>query len=199
MAKDFHMVCDNDFPASQLAEHVTKQNMNSSIVHTRIQMVESTLKLTEELEKILRRDRSPLAENPYAKNVNQMTPIERMAASAPPLETEIQKHLTNFSLITHGFGGPAMVAVLNAFRHYLNSMKSNYEKMLNTSGIDMAGASSSNGLHAQKLINYGAKNSSSSSSSSSSSASSTGSSSNGYFNNKQMSVELTSLKVESKD
>lgn len=195
MAKDFHMVCDNDFPASQLADHVTKQNMNSSIVHTRIQMVDSTLKLTEELEKILRRDRSPLAENPYAKNVNQMTPIERMAASAPPLETEIQKHLTNFSLITHGFGGPAMVAVLNAFRHYLNSMKSNYEKMLNNSGLDMGATSSqsTNGLHAQKLVNnYSAKNSSNSSSSSSS---------GGYFNNKQMStgIELTSLKVESKD
>ncbi|CAF0750906.1 unnamed protein product [Brachionus calyciflorus] len=196
LAKDFHMVCDNDFPAAQLAEHVAKQNMNSSIVNTRIQMVDSTLKLTEELEKILRRDRSPLAENPYAKNINQMTPLERMAASAPPLEPEIQKHLTNFSLISHGFGGPAMVAVLNAFRHYLNSMKTSYEKMLNT-GLDVGTSSQS---QAQKLVSYNSKNSSSNSTSSSSSSSSSPAN---YFtnNNKQMSaaIELTSLKVESKD
>ncbi len=43
LAKDFHMVCDNDFPAAQLADHVTKQNMNASIVHTRVQMIDSTL------------------------------------------------------------------------------------------------------------------------------------------------------------
>ena len=76
------------------------------------------------MEKILRRDKSPLAENPFAKldQSSPMTPIERATAAAPPLESDIQKCLTNFSLITHGFGGPAMVAVLNAFRHYLNSM-----------------------------------------------------------------------------
>ncbi len=93
------------------------------------------------MEKILRRDKSPLAENPFAKQdqSSPMTPIERATAAAPPLEPDIQKCLTNFSLITHGFGGPAMVAVLNAFRHYLNSMKSNYEKMLN--GMDTGGIS----------------------------------------------------------
>ena len=124
------MVCDNDFPANQLAEHVTKQNMaNASIVQTRMQMIDSTLKLTDELEKILRRDRSPLAENPYSKN--DTTLIERMGL--PQLDSEMQRHLTNFSLITHGFGGPAMVAVLNAFKHYLNSMKLNYEKLVPSS------------------------------------------------------------------
>ena len=43
LAKDFNMVCENDFPAVQLAEHVTKQNMNSSIVNTRLNMIDSTL------------------------------------------------------------------------------------------------------------------------------------------------------------
>jgi hypothetical protein len=37
------MVCDNDFPAPQIAEHVAKQNMNPSLIHTRLQMVDSTL------------------------------------------------------------------------------------------------------------------------------------------------------------
>jgi hypothetical protein len=87
--------------------------------------------MSEELEKILRRDKSPLAENPYAKvDGTPLTSIERQAAALGPLDQEMQKHLTNFSLITHGFGGPAMVAVLNAFRHYLTAMKGNYEKLL---------------------------------------------------------------------
>lgn len=170
--------------------------------------------MTEELEKILRRDKSPLAENPYAKNENQMTPLERMAALAPPLEAEMQKHLTNFSLITHGFGGPAMVAVLNAFKHYLNSMKSNYEKISQT-GLDL---NNLNNPQAQtKLLNNNNFNSNSNARSlsnqqqhqqqSSSSSSSSPSGVNSYFstssssnNNKNLSpIELSSLKVESKD
>ena len=43
LAKDFHMVCDNDFPAQQLADCVTKQNMNPSILNTRVQMIDSTM------------------------------------------------------------------------------------------------------------------------------------------------------------
>jgi hypothetical protein len=151
LARDFHMVCDNDFPAAQLADHVAKQNSATStspiLMHNRIQMVESTLKLTDELEKILRRDRSALAENPFVKNENAMTLQERAQMSAPALDPEVQKHLTNFSLITHGFGGPAMVAVLNAFKHYLNSMKSSYEKMIiqsDPSCLNQKSASSSN-------------------------------------------------------
>lgn len=89
--------------------------------------------MSEELEKILRRDKSPLAENPYAKvDGTPLTSFERQTEALGPLEHEMQKHLTNFSLITHGFGGPAMVAVLNAFRHYLTAMKGNYEKLLLT-------------------------------------------------------------------
>lgn len=87
--------------------------------------------MSEELEKILRRDKSPLAENPFAKvDGTPLTSIERQTEALGPLDQEMQKHLTNFSLITHGFGGPAMVAVLNAFRHYLTAMKGNYEKLL---------------------------------------------------------------------
>jgi hypothetical protein len=154
--------------------------------------------LTEELEKILRRDRSPLAENPYAKNENAMTPIEKACAQSGPLDPEMQRHLTNFSLITHGFGGPAMVAVLNAFKHYLNSMKSNYDKVLtnangSTTGLDLNNPSTS-----------GSK------SSFSNSKSSTNSNTSSYFGsgpttsavsstNRMHSIELTSLKVESKE
>ena len=191
LAKDFHMVCDNDFPASQLAEHVTKQNMSSSnMIHTRVQMIDSTLKLTEELEKILRRDKSPLAENPYAKNENAMTAIEKQCAQAGPLDHEMQRHLTNFSLITHGFGGPAMVAVLNAFKHYLNSMKSNYDKILTSSSSSSSSGQDLTSIHksafgsSSKSYNFTNNNNNSSTSSS---------------NRSNIPIELTSLKVESKD
>ena len=36
------------------------------------------------------------------------------------LEPGIQRHLTHFSLITHGFGSPAIVAALTAIQNYLN-------------------------------------------------------------------------------
>jgi hypothetical protein len=139
--------------------------------------------LTDELEKLLRRDRTALAENPYVKNENALTAQERAAMQAPALDPEVQKHLTNFSLITHGFGGPAMVAVLNAFKHYLNSMRTSYEKCM---GMPPNGVND--------------KSNSSSSSSSSSSMHLTG------FNNSKNSNAnlayfngLQSLKVESKD
>ena len=32
------------------------------------------------------------------------------------LEPSMQRHLTHFSLITHGFGSPAIMAVLHAFQ-----------------------------------------------------------------------------------
>jgi hypothetical protein len=68
--------------------------------------------LTKELTDLLNQDRSPLGST-------RPTPI---------LEPSIQRHLTHFSLITHGFGSPAIVAVLNSFQNYLSEMLKFYEK-----------------------------------------------------------------------
>lgn len=38
------------------------------------------------------------------------------------LDPSIQRHLTHFSMITHGFGSPAVVASLTAVQNYLNEM-----------------------------------------------------------------------------
>ena len=38
----------------------------------------------------------------------------------PILDPSIQRHLTNFSMITHGFGSPAIVASLTSIQNYLN-------------------------------------------------------------------------------
>ena len=38
----------------------------------------------------------------------------------PILDPSIQRHLTHFSMITHGFGSPAIVAALTSIQNYLN-------------------------------------------------------------------------------
>ena len=60
--------------------------------------------ITKELMDLLNQDRSPLCNT----------------RPQPILEPGIQRHLTHFSLITHGFGSPAIVAALTAIQNYLN-------------------------------------------------------------------------------
>ena len=65
--------------------------------------------VTKELMDLLNQDRSPLCNT-------KPTMI---------LDESIQRHLTHFSLITHGFGSPAIVAALTAIQvRELNSQES---------------------------------------------------------------------------
>ena len=59
--------------------------------------------ITKELMDLLNQDRSPLC--------NTRPQII--------LEPNIQRHLTHFSLITHGFGSPAIVAALTAIQVHI--------------------------------------------------------------------------------
>ena len=56
--------------------------------------------ITKELMDLLNQDRSPLCNT----------------RPQPLLEPSVQRHLTHFSLITHGFGSPAIVAALSAIQ-----------------------------------------------------------------------------------
>ena len=56
--------------------------------------------ITKELMDLLNQDRSPLC-NPRPQ---------------PLLDPAVQRHLTHFSHITHGFGSPAIVAALSAIQ-----------------------------------------------------------------------------------
>jgi len=47
------------------------------------------------------------------------------------LEPGMQRHLTHFSLITHGFGSPAIVAAMTAVQNYLNEMLKYIDKNSN--------------------------------------------------------------------
>lgn len=60
----------------------------------------------KELVDLLNQDRSPLG-NTRPQHI---------------LEPSVQRNLTNFSLITHGFGSPAIVAAMTAITNYLNEM-----------------------------------------------------------------------------
>ena len=60
--------------------------------------------VTKELMDLLNQDRSPLC-NTRPQQI---------------LDPGIQRHLTHFSMITHGFGSPAIVAALTAIQNYLN-------------------------------------------------------------------------------
>ena len=61
---------------------------------------------------LLNQDRSPLCNT----RPNQI------------LDPSIQRNLTHFSLITHGFGSPAIVAALTAIQNYLNESLKILEK-----------------------------------------------------------------------
>jgi len=66
----------------------------------------------KELVDLLNQDRSPLGNT-------RPTPI---------LDPSVQRTLTNFSLITHGFGSPAIVAAMTAIQNYLSEMLKIVEK-----------------------------------------------------------------------
>jgi len=69
--------------------------------------------ITKELLDVLNKDASPVGNS-------RVQPI---------LDPNIQHHLTNFSLITHSFGTPAIIAVLTAFQSYLNEMVKCVDKL----------------------------------------------------------------------
>ena len=59
------------------------------------------------------------------------------------LEPNIQRHLTHFSLITHGFGSPTLVASFTALQNYLTEMlkyiDKNYPNTQSTTSISSGG------------------------------------------------------------
>ena len=69
--------------------------------------------VTKELTDLLNQDRSPLCN------------------TRPQLllDPSIQRHLTHFSLITHGFGSPAIVAALTAIQNYLTESLKQLDKV----------------------------------------------------------------------
>jgi len=61
-------------------------------------------------------DQSPLGARPLLPAGNALP------TANTPLDPTVQRHLSNFSLVTHGFGAPAIVAAMSAVQNYLNEL-----------------------------------------------------------------------------
>ena len=114
LARDFGLLCESEFPARQCAEYTNRQYPTNDPQDkmARQNMILATKQILNEFTTMLNQDRSPIGNS----------------SPHPVLEPEIQRHLTHFSMITHGFGGPAIVAALSSVQMYLNEMLKGIEK-----------------------------------------------------------------------
>lgn len=110
LARDFGYVCETEFPARQVAEYLLRQHGETP---RRKELLQATKQITKELMDLLNQDRSPLC--------NTRPQIL--------LDPSIQRHLTHFSLISHGFGSPAIVAALTAIQNFLSESLKHLEKV----------------------------------------------------------------------
>ncbi|KAI7690187.1 Transcription factor AP-2-epsilon [Sarcoptes scabiei] len=116
LARDFSYVCETEFPARQMAEYLCRNNSEPTDLYRRKELVLSTKQLLKEFIDLLNQDRSPLCNS----------------RPQPILDLNIQRNLTHFSLITHGFGSPAIVAALSSVQNFLNESLKYLEKQLNS-------------------------------------------------------------------
>jgi len=114
LARDFGYVCETEFPARAIADYMTRTNSDTMEQFRRKDLLVATKIITKELMDLLNQDRSPLCNT----------------RPQPILNPDIQRHLTHFSLITHGFGSPAIVAALTAIQNYLNESLKLLDKSL---------------------------------------------------------------------
>uniref|UniRef100_A0A3Q3KL11 Transcription factor AP-2 C-terminal domain-containing protein n=1 Tax=Monopterus albus TaxID=43700 RepID=A0A3Q3KL11_MONAL len=116
LARDFGYTCETEFPSKAVGEHLARQHSEPKETSARKKMVLATKQICKEFQDLLSQDRSPLGSS-------RPTPI---------LDLDIQRHLTHFSLITHGFGTPAVCAALSTFQTVLSEMLNYLDK--NSSG-----------------------------------------------------------------
>ena len=77
--------------------------------------------VTKELMDLLNQDRSPLCNT----------------RPQPLLDPAIQRHLSHFSSITHGFGSPAIVAALSTVQNFLGESVKHLDQLHPGSSLTM--------------------------------------------------------------
>ncbi|CAB1349707.1 unnamed protein product [Coregonus sp. 'balchen'] len=113
LARDFGYVCETEFPAKAVAEYTNRQHSDPNEQVQRKNMLLATKQICKEFTDLLSQDRTPLGNS----------------RPQPILEPGIQSCLTHFSLISHGFGTPAMCAALTALQNYLTEAIKAMDKM----------------------------------------------------------------------
>ncbi|KAI4806794.1 Transcription factor AP-2-alpha [Dissostichus eleginoides] len=113
LARDFGYTCETEFPAKAVAEYVNRQHSDPNEQVQRKNMLLATKQICKEFTDLLSQDRSPLGNS----------------RPQPILEPGIQSCLTHFSLISHGFGTPALCAAVTAMQNYLTEAIKAMDKM----------------------------------------------------------------------
>ncbi|XP_056292379.1 transcription factor AP-2 gamma isoform X1 [Pseudoliparis swirei] len=135
LARDFGYVCETEFPAKAIAEYLGRPHVERNEVNSRKNMLLAAKQICKEFTDLLTQDRSPLGNS----------------RPAPIMEPGIQGCLTHFSLITHGFGSPAICAAMTSLQNYLNEALKQVDKMYLSSGSDTQGSSDSGSKSADKM------------------------------------------------
>ncbi|XP_034023447.1 transcription factor AP-2-alpha-like [Thalassophryne amazonica] len=135
LARDFGYVCETEFPAKAIAEYLSRPHVERNEVNSRKNMLLAAKQICKEFTDLLTQDRSPLGNS----------------RPAPILEPTIQGCLTHFSLLTHGFGSPAICAAMTSLQNYLNEAIKQVDKMYMSSGSDTQGSSDSGSKSTDKL------------------------------------------------
>jgi hypothetical protein len=93
--------------------------------------------LVQEFSEVLKQDRSPvnvassangLPSNSRHTSSSSLMSHHHMPTIPATLDPTVQRSLSIFSLITHGFGAPAIATAIDVFQSYLGEMLKNYEK-----------------------------------------------------------------------
>ncbi|XP_061582760.1 transcription factor AP-2 gamma isoform X3 [Cololabis saira] len=135
LARDFGYVCETEFPSKAIAEYLGRPHVERNEVNSRKNMLLAAKQICKEFTDLLTQDRSPLGNS----------------RPAPILEPGIQGCLTHFSLITHGFGSPAICAAMTSLQNYLNEALKQVDKMYLSSGNDTQGSSESGSKSTDKM------------------------------------------------
>lgn len=114
MARDFGFLCETEFPSRQCAKHNVNKYQSNVLEEqmARKNMIVASKQILKEFMDILNQDRSPIGNS----------------RPQPVLDPDVQHPLTRFSMISHGFGSPAIVASLATVQTYLTEMLKQMDK-----------------------------------------------------------------------
>jgi hypothetical protein len=153
LANDFRSVCEAEFPAKITADYVARHYSDPNEISTRRNMILAARyyhsflnfwfyfyyfrQLVQEFSDLLKQDRSPvniaspaniIPSNSRHTSSSSLMSHHHMPTIPSNLDQSVQRALSLFSLITHGFGTPAIATAIDVFQLYLSEMLKNYEK-----------------------------------------------------------------------
>ncbi|KAI0982783.1 hypothetical protein GJ496_009276 [Pomphorhynchus laevis] len=109
LASDFNSICKTDFPSYEVAKYSRKRHYEESVDdHEFTRNVKIARTMAEDFVNILEHDRSPIANK----------------AEDSILPYHVQNPLTKFSMLSHGFGCPAVLTGVKVYISYLHELES---------------------------------------------------------------------------